>query len=238
MLLYIILIFIIVFMVIDSQYREPMDEKDKLLSTINILKNQGVIINEWTIYSREELNVNNLDVIKEIEAKLKKDYTKFEWSTDMEQDHHYLFVGTNMKSDMERERITVTADKENHSYQVVQTYSYTRGGWSETDYRRVVNDIELKKRLYFTVKGSLLDVDINTDLNVKANLLLENLSANKVEGLEEKNLVSVSAFNKDWTFSLPSTNNKRFNLQVALRREPSNSKLQITIGIPIITEEY
>ena len=78
MLLYIILIFIAGFMVIDSQYRESMDEKDKLLSTINILKNQGVIIHEWTIYSREELNVNNLDVIKEIEAKLKKDYTKFE----------------------------------------------------------------------------------------------------------------------------------------------------------------
>lgn len=221
-----------------GKYREVQAQEEKVISTVNTIKKAKGIISEWTIYySKETELIKTIKEFRNIETSLKQEYPNFKWAEDDSKEHHIKITGSPLENVNEKELITLTAYKSGEGYKVLQTYSYTGKKWSEKAYFDILQKLNNKKDIFFTVKAKLTDSG-KRDLNEKANLLLDELSAVQVESLKEKDFVSISAFNDNWEYFLPTANHKKMNLQLALRKNVEESKINLTIGSPIITVEY
>ncbi|MEK3993007.1 MULTISPECIES: YwmB family TATA-box binding protein [Robertmurraya] len=221
-----------------GKYREVQAQEEKVISTVNTIKKAKGIISEWTIYYSEETElIKTLKEYRKMETSLKQDYPNFKWIEDDSKEHHIKITGSAVENVKEKELITLTAYKSGEGYKVLQTYSYTSKKWSENTYFDILQKLNNKKDVFFTVKAKLSDSGM-TDLNEKANLLLDELSSVQVESLKEEDFVSISAFNDNWEYFLPTANHKKMNLQLALRKNVDESKINLTIGSPIITVEY
>lgn len=78
----------------------------------------------------------------------------------------------------------------------------------------------------------------NRNIKVIADNILGGFSAVTVEKLIESNFVSISAYKETWGDYLMTKNQKRFNLQLGLRKNQNANVFDLTIGSPIITQEY
>lgn len=221
-----------------GKFREVQAQEEKVISTVNTIKKANGTISEWTIYYSEETElIKTMKEFRNIETSLRQDYPNFKWVEDDSKDHHLKITGRSVENVKEKELITLTVYKSEEGYKALQTYSFTGKKWSEKTYFDILNRLNNKKDVFFTVKAKLTDSGMS-DLNEKANLLLDELSAVPVESLKEKDFVSISAFNDNWEYFLPTANHKKMNLQLALRRNIDESKINLTIGSPIITVEY
>ena len=84
-----------------------------------------------------------------------------------------------------------------------------------------------------SLDGKLKESELET---VCANIF-ESAGANKVEGISDKGLVSVSAFSPSISDTV-RVNGKRVNLNVAARYNSYEGKTYIWLATPIITTEY
>ncbi|PRX77121.1 TATA-box binding protein [Bacillus sp. V-88] len=76
------------------------------------------------------------------------------------------------------------------------------------------------------------------DMEESAKQILNDFQANYVEGLNEDEFLSISAYNSNWQSRIPSKNDKNLNLQLGFRYDSGLNKTNITIGSPIIVTEY
>jgi len=99
-----------------------------------------------------------------------------------------------------------------------------------------LKSLDEKENYFFTVKALVRKKE-----NIKqiSTLLLKKFTANSIEKLVEDDFVSITAYNKSWKDYLSSNKKNKFNIQFGIR---TNKELQdtynLTIGSPIITEEY
>lgn len=68
--------------------------------------------------------------------------------------------------------------------------------------------------------------------------MLTAFSAIEVEGMKEKNFISLSAYVNEWEMEIPTKNKEVFNLQFGLRVDPGGKYLNVAIGTPLITSGY
>lgn len=88
-----------------------------------------------------------------------------------------------------------------------------------------------------SITGSLEGTLDNSEVDSICAKILESAGASKVEGLQENDLVSISAFSP----SIGNTvrvNGKRINLNVAVRYNSYEGKTYIWLASPVITTEY
>ncbi|MGO5014171.1 YwmB family TATA-box binding protein [Niallia sp. Sow4_A1] len=211
-------------------------KEDKLLKTIVNLQSINADISQWSIYTKKEKKSNtSLNIYYQRESELKKKYQQFNWEVEKDKNHHIKLTGT-LKDQNIQQLITLTAYNENDKYNILETYSYKSRDWNKEEYQNVLKSLDEKENYFFTVKALVRKKD-----NIKhiSTLLLKKFTGNSIEKLVEDDFVSITAYNKSWKDYLTSNKKNKFNIQFGIR---TNKELQdtynLTIGSPIITEEY
>lgn len=226
---------ILLLLIINSQV--VRGEEEKVIRIVNYLHKMNVEINEWTIFIKDHpKSIKSLIEYKECKAELKAQNPDFTWEEEIDENHHIKLTGIGINNEMESERIMLSVYMVGNKYQMLKTYSFKGESWSEKRFNQKVNNIHKQQQLYFTIKSENNKITIK-NLSKIAEKMIENLSASEVESLIEKDFISISAYNDNWGSYIPTNNGKKINLQIGIRRN-ADSLVDITIGSPIITEEY
>ncbi|MFC3886439.1 YwmB family TATA-box binding protein [Bacillus songklensis] len=220
-------------------------EEPALPQIINILKDQPVQINEWSLYAREALST--IKDKKSFEAKfleLKETFPSFDWEIKGERET-WRATGTSQHQDSSlKEEIELVWTLKNERAYTYLLYSVKGDKWEDKQAHEYVETYDKHYHKLFTfnpiifscVKGQFND-KIESVLSLKVRQLLDEFQAVPTESLIEESFVSVSAYTEMWKEALP-TRQHRMNLQIGLRETGMGGKTTFVVGTPIITSEY
>jgi len=230
----IVCLFFLGFLVLSrSAYGQNFDVYNNLNDVLKVASENQIEVREWRVYYRSiEENVAPAE-LKQMISLIKRD-NSFTWSEEGDEIHHKTITGVK-SNNQEGTQITISLIKNGELFDVSQSYQIT--GNSVVSLNKVQSfniPSQFKKcKPYIAVSGKKTDTDID-QLEIQ---LLNSLSASYVEGLKERNFISVSAFSKKFNHSIHTNTGKAFNVQIGLRKSDSK-EIFVTVGTPIITTEY
>ena len=211
-------------------------EKSDLEMIASSLASELIVLEQWTIYASE-----NMETAKatELFASL---INNNEWNVTKEITQTSITQKA-VKNDLSYTEtiLLVTPANSNLSYFCFEIsgseFEENLDLFSSLE-KKVKSNFPSNTRLFSYVKGHYKHEN-NNSLQNKVNAILNTLEAEKVEGLEEDQFVSISAVSPKWKEAIYS-NNKKINLQVGLRLEQTETKwvTNVIVGTPIITIEY
>lgn len=230
-----------------STFAKPTDHQpsiQRLQDLANSMNDQDAEITYWSLYGRE-----NLDTIKDAsefykQAKgFKQDHQDVKWDSIKKKDGQFELTGRKKLQDHHvNERISLFAYPHKGQYRTYLIYEINGQDWNKKMEKELfpIIKIEMSEILHknakiFSCIKAQYNAKMEIALSTKANKILHYFSANTVEETKEKTFVSVSAYNDKWKDHIV-TDNKKMNLQVALRTVGEITT--ITLGTPIITTEY
>jgi hypothetical protein len=188
------------------------------------------------------VKVKNENDIKRKINDIKRENKGYSWDTvQTEGDHHYLVVGTKLSGTTNiKERISITSYQNKDQRYLVQTLEIQGAEWKYNDWERIYSlygqDIH-KNSVIYTIKGTT-EQSLTMTLQEQADRFIKDFSGEYIEGLNEKDFVSISSFTDNWEFNVPTGNGKVMNLQIGLRNNDRDKTIDFTIGTPIIVKEY
>ncbi len=216
---------------------------NRLLKMIEVADQQDILITNWKVYIKKPVsNVSTeAEVSKEI-SKLVSSDRSYNWETiGHESKHHFNKFGQKItQSNGVNEQATITVYKDGKDYRISLSYEISGNEWSETAWEYVVStykDQLDQNSVFYSVYGTK-KYDENVDLELEAETILKTFSGDRIEEMNEDQFVSVTAYVKNWDMKIPTKEDKVFNLQFGLRKDPSNGRIEVAIGTPIITSGY
>ncbi len=216
-----------------SAYGQNFDVYKNLNNVLKVVSENQIEVREWRIYYRSiKENVEQAD-LNQMVTTIKRDES-FTWSEEGNEIHHKTITGVK-GNNKEGIQITISLIKNGDLFDVSQSYEIRGSNWVSLNKVKAFHiPAQFKKgNPYITVAGKKVEQDIN---QLESNLL-DSLSASYVEGLKERNFVSVSGLSSKFDDSIQTKTGKAFNVQIGLRKS-ENKEIHITMGTPIITTEY
>ncbi|RDI41607.1 YwmB family TATA-box binding protein [Falsibacillus pallidus] len=200
---------------------------------------------EWSLYTRETLNMKDEEQFRSKLVELKRKFPKWNWKQP-NGENRFAAVGTNpsaVDSALQEKIQLISTLKNGHRYSYV-IYEVSGQTWSshiaesikESFPERLALIYKEKPAIFSCIKGEFNDKMDNV-LLLKAGKLLKDLHAEEKESLKEKDFYSVSAYSPDFTQAVP-LKNSQMNVQIGLRKNGMGAKTTVVIGTPIITIEY
>ncbi|MGM0867525.1 MAG: YwmB family TATA-box binding protein [Bacillota bacterium] len=208
---------------------------------MDVAHKNNITITTWQGYMKTKLGkARDIEEVYEIveSTKLRFPFVK-EWTGFDRKSHHFTIEGniSNTSSKLLR-KIQIYAYKNGNEYELFLSLEMTGEKWDKKLYedmlREIESYIEVEKE-YYTLQGFVTN---KLDMEESAKQILNDFQADYVEGLNEEEFLSISAYNSNWQSSIPSNNDKNINLQLGLRYNPDLNKTNITMGTPIIVTEY
>lgn len=172
-------------------------------------------------------------------------FSEFE-RTAVEENGNYIHVTfTNGSYEEElHENIKMLATKTSNGYEIEKTYELISSDGSVVKDQQWLEDrmnklgIDLQSSMPFYELTAEMD-DSSQDLVIEAERFMSELGATKLEALDEKTFVSLSAYHEEWMNGIATSGDKEMNVQIALRENQElGSRTTVTFGTPIITTEY
>lgn len=230
-----------------QQFSEAMGNHTnrEIYEMVESLHNQGAEIDGWSIYKREEITLKDFTAFKKKLTELKKIFPQFQWKMYKDQEI-WKATATHFQKDLNLQEkiqlISTHTNASNISYLLIEV---NVKGWNQQKYEEITASLDMEHEKIFNksvqkyacVKGYFGDKMIS-GLYQKSQALLREFDATKIEKLQEESFVSVSAYTDNWKTVLPTKNNKKMNLQIALRKTDLGTKTTVVVGTPIITTEY
>lgn len=216
---------------------------DQLLQLTHEMQQQPFKITNWSLYSRTIRSIPDLAMYQQQVSRLKLAHENFNWSKESEKGQYVSYIGTHFVKNLGiKETIRFMLYPQKNTYKAYLIYSVKGTVWnnqiwkefSPTAHKRMSQLFKQSPQLFSCISGEESD-KMDIILSKKANDILKDFSAKKVEQLKEKTFVSLSAYTNVWNQSI-QTNDHKMNLQVALRHV--GHTITLTIGTPIITTEY
>lgn len=220
------------------------------LSTISeVMDKQDLEMRNWTVYTREHLNSwESLDAPKDELVSIQNKTTDFKWETESVSDHRGQKKTIAKKDHFDlgvTETLTYIIFPHNDKFNSYLSYEVQGKNFSNEIDQTLsaiilsrLEDLFLPNTKFFTCTTGNGSGKLNFDLEQQADRILDQFSAQKIEFLKEETFISVSAYTNTWK-NLIKSNNKKMNLQVAIRtNQQLGGQTTITIGTPIITTEY
>ncbi|WP_197091029.1 YwmB family TATA-box binding protein [Bacillus sp. FJAT-27231] len=208
------------------------------------IENENYTVKEWSVYSRQSIGEAKSE--KEFynkTNKIRKKNTGYKWSSIEDVNHHLKLVGV-YKSKEEHfvHRIIITGVNNFDSYTIEVANEVKSYQWNRENINTILAKIDYpanQESSFYSIKGESNGTSIGKRELVKnTKKLMENLSATEIESLVEDDFSSFSGLSTKWDNSINLDESKKMNLQIAMRFNPSNDKLNVTVGTPIITTEY
>lgn len=214
---------------------------NELIQITEIAEQQNIEIDKWSMYIKEPITeyTDKIDLIKRI-MEIKKVETGYKWTKTQFKEDHYKIIGERKSSNLDiNEKILIIYFPQKDKYNLSITYDIKGSSWDKKKWSKIANLYKTKLEdysVFYTIEGT---TSINESIYIEATNLLKRFSAEKIQSLNEKNFVSLSAYTEQWESKLPLGNNQFMNLHIAYRNSnDSNEDIKVTIGTPIITSEY
>lgn len=238
---FIVLMFVLSSTAFTSQARTfaPIADLEFLIDTFN--KQDGHLI-EWSLYTREMVQLPTEKSVEEKMMALRNEYPKMEWV--LSQDHQTVQLTGTLQHQHFLETVILNTIREDHTRHTYLIYRVSGNSWDEQTANQLASRLNQsitkmygKNTVIFScIKGEFND-DSSQELPYYANKYLANLNAIEIESLKEFDFYSISAYTDELSEKL-STKNGEMNIQLALRKNGWDRKTAVVIGTPIITIEY
>jgi hypothetical protein len=242
--MYIVLFLMVGFIIFQIGNRTVVSagERDTdLKKLVTALKNENILLTEWSFYAREHLvNLKSADEVKEYAQKLKQRYPNWEWS-ESNTSQKWEVSAKSPTSKHHQELLQIMATHTNKPVDAYIVYRVSGDKWNEASesfftsdqYKNRLNDIfHGIPTIFSCIKGEFGD-KMYTSLPKAMNHLLKIFNAKEIEALKEDNFMSVTAESPSFADSI-----KNRNLQIGVRSEGLGAKTTVVVGTPIITIEY
>ncbi|MGM0878422.1 MAG: YwmB family TATA-box binding protein [Bacillota bacterium] len=231
-------LFIIIFYSINHVEGSNGKEIEKMM---DIAHKNNITITSWHGYIKTNLGKAKdiEEVYKIVEStKLRFPFVK-EW-TGFDRKSHHFTIEANISNTSSKllNKIQIYAYKNNDKYHLFLTLEVNGEKWDEKLYDKMLVEIESYidvEKEYYTIKGFVAN---KLDMKETTKQILKDFQADYVEGVNEEEFRSISAYNPKWQSSILSKNDKDINLQLGLRYNSNLNKTNVTIGTPIIVTEY
>lgn len=216
-----------------SAYSQNFDVNKNLNDFFKVASQNQIETREWRVYYRSIKENVEQDDLNKMVTTIKRDES-FTWSEKGNENNHKTITGVK-GNDQEGIQITISLSKDGDLFDVSQSYQIKGNKWGGLNKGKAFNiPSQFKKsNPYITVTGKKVGQDIN---HLESDIL-DSLSASYVEGLKERNFVSVSGLSNKFDDGIQTKTGKAFNVQIGLRKS-ENKEIHITMGTPIITTEY
>ncbi|WP_017726019.1 YwmB family TATA-box binding protein [Halalkalibacterium ligniniphilum] len=225
---------------------ETESSMHKLQHMVEQLNANNIDVEEWTFYTRKHVShAKDFESYDQQVRAVLEPLSGWEVSEPSAEDPHWTAKAVRAHPHLAlTEKLTILAYPTHNSRQIYMIYD-VHGKWREANKQKVVTYVETQQQsfglqendMFVTVVGKT-DTNNDTTLYQMAQQLLMEFDAKEVEALKEEAFVSLSAYNNQWTDFIV-TNGKTMNLQLALRHNDGlGGRTTVTIGTPIITNEY
>ncbi|KAA0544623.1 hypothetical protein FZW96_19640 [Bacillus sp. BGMRC 2118] len=232
---------ILMSVMIGFQFLPDFIYKSPLAEIAEVASEQRIEVTKWKVYIKAENKRMSYasEVEKELTTLMKKhdDYTWDKNRNDAE--NHVTYIGKK-KSDSSNMRILVNVYQYDKAYKMTVSHELTGHNLSET----IIDDIqssyseELKNHQVFYSVYGYKEAIKSLNVEHESKKLVNAFSAKPVEEMKEKGFHSVSALHDKWETKIPTKDGEEFNLQIGVRADEKEGKLNIAIGTPIITSGY
>ncbi|WP_174734276.1 YwmB family TATA-box binding protein [Mesobacillus harenae] len=232
------------FIVLQLGNRTTVADAEKELQTLaSVLQDEDILINDWSLHAREQLEIENHEQVLSSLNELKLALPNWEWTVTKDSQQWKAQAINNTPH--YQENISIISTLTNHHAAAYVMYEVKGQSWN--DHVESFLNKQVESRLFdifrgnvttfSCIKGEISD-KIDTAISSDANRFLSAFQAHKIEALEEESFISVSASSPMFSASIGS-NYKDMNLQLGLRKtEGLGGKTTIVVGTPIITIEY
>ncbi|ALC88731.1 hypothetical protein AM500_02120 [Bacillus sp. FJAT-18017] len=217
------------------------DSAPDLIKLAAVLEAESVSFKEWSVYSREYIEVSNSPGELEEYAKGLQDmFPDWDWSISTK-GHTWEVAAVSPPSVYGQEYLQLISTRTPQESNAYIIYKVTGGKWNEESaaflqskkFSARINDIfRGKPSIFSCIEGKFND-RIDKAVPGKVTSILERLNAAETEALREDDFISVSAFSPN----LPDTFGNGMNVQIAAR-STGGKDATVIIGTPIITVEY
>lgn len=208
------------------------------LEDIKILADQNNIeISSWMALSRGKIGqANDVNDMKNQIEQFMSDHDSYNWKNVLEEENsHYVWQGQKENEHGITNSIKLKAYKSGGRYEIAIT-NEAKGANLTGDQIKWVSEIFKDSKTFYSITG-VMSSKQNQLVDVAAKII-EDAQAEAVEQLQEEKFVSVSAYSQTFESELMTAKQEKINLQVGLRANIENDKIDVTIGTPIITTEY
>lgn len=202
----------------------------------------NITLEQWQVTAKETV----AEDFERSVATFQKTHTDFTWEKP-----HYTEDAVKVEAVKRSgngslvEKIKLHAYLHEEQHETLLTYELIGFTWDEQIkndadhlFSTRTTDLFSESPAVFTcLSGKLDDTMGHIVLKDEARKLMHKFDANFVEDMQEETFVSLSAYTTLWHSSL-LTNNKKMNLQIALRKQKVDDPITVMIGTPILTTEY
>ncbi|WP_077620498.1 YwmB family TATA-box binding protein [Bacillus sinesaloumensis] len=212
-------------------------EKNDLEDIKKLADQNDVEIISWMALSRGKIGQANdaKDMLNQVEVFMKNS-DSYSWETLLEEkDSHYVWTGQKLNEQGISESIKLKAYKMGEKYEIAIT-NEAKGNQLTVDQLEWVSKHFNDSKTFYTVSGVMESTEIQLD--EVASKFVSDAQAKTVEQLKERSFVSVSAYTTIFDSELLTAKQEKMNLQIGLRMGEDRTKIDVTIGTPIITTEY
>lgn len=209
------------------------------------LKAEHILLDEWSFYAREQLTGLNSEMeVEEYARSLRRKFPNWHWTySNTSEKWEMTAVSPTTKHHNEMLQILATHRKQPASAYIV--YSVSGKEWNKTEeaffasslFKNRLTDIFHEKPTVFSCMKGIASDKIDTALPKTVNHFLSIFKAKKIEALQEKSFMSISAASPMFSDSIETKKN-HMNLQIGIRSEGLGSRTTVVVGTPIITIEY
>jgi len=238
----IILVVTILFIYINMSFLHDGKEVNRLTEIVDVTKKHNIIMDSWQATFKSPLGdaKNYVDLIHTVNETKEELSFITKWGK-VKKGHHFSLQGESMgviDPDLTINKVEINAFYNKGIYNIFVSFEIGSEQWDKELYTRAreqINSYFKIDKTFYTVKGHINE---KVDLTYSTQKIMNEFEAKHVGDLTEKNFISVSANNPNWSSEIKSVSNESINLQIAHRYNASSNKTHITLGTPIIATDF
>lgn len=217
---------------------------EKVPQLVQVLKEEGASIQEWSLYARDQFVSTSTDDFYQKAETLQGTFNDFHWSQVKKSGNQNLEISgiKEIKGMNGIEQINLFAYPRKDGIVTYIIYELKGSSWNQKKWTEFSTTLKSRLDILFQQNGKIFACatgfysgTMDVAISKKTNEILSRFHAKVIEQVGEKTFESVSAYTNEWKDSI-MTNGRKMNLQVGLRTIKNGTT--VTIGTPIITTEY
>lgn len=209
------------------------NRKIELEQLASVVQDTNGIINEWSLYAREPIELSTNKQVIEKATGLQKQFPEMNWSK-IETNQSVKWIGQQTIAEV-TETITLIYSKNEQSFLLYQLAGRGHPSKNVYDTKRLNTIFMTEPDAFSCVKGVFIEGFAEAS-KYTIDEIIYKLQAMEMESLREENFISISAYSPSFTHAIPLEENE-MNVQLALR-QMNEGETEFIIGTPILVIEY
>lgn len=220
-------------------------EMQPVIDMFNFFDEKQVHLDQWTMYWRGELTVEEEDLFRQ---RIQKHFIYDDAQSGIETKHQVQFEKEVWTKEEDGTHHEITFIKSPKEYNLPTKYIYTWSSQSihnnwKNDYFRItsklVDELQQFPEIFACLEG-FSNGKLRRNLSEHNNFdewLTNGLNGNKTHRVSDRNFESITGYVSSWPQALTS-DGQQINVQLSARYNELDDKTRITLGYPLILKEH